>query len=331
MTDSSRHIVITGGAGYIGSALTARMLRLGYQVTVIDNLLYGGESLVSFMADPNFHFSKQDINDPRCVKNALPQNWDIPKAVFHMAGIVGFPACQAIGKQAAHYYNVKGTENILNQARKAGIEKFLFTSTYSVYGHHDTGSLLTEDSEARPESLYAETKLAAEEIVRGGGGISLRMATLFGTSPRTRFDLVLNQFVLDAFIKRELLIYQRGYIRSFIHVQDVLDGLLLALNKDGIAGEVFNLGSERGNFSKDQVVQMVIKRLPDTFVEYKDLTFGGDRRDIDVSFEKIKEKLGFTAKITVDDGVKEVVNALRWGLIKEPNHIRYRNAQFMIS
>lgn len=331
MTEKKCHVVITGGAGYIGSAMTARMLRLGYQVTVIDNLLYGGESLVPFMADPSFHFSRHDINDPRCLKNSIPTEWQAPTAVFHMAGIVGFPACQAIGKEAARYYNVNGTENILNQSVRSGITKFIFPSTYSVYGHHDTETLVTEESETQPESLYAETKLAAEEIVRSGGGVSLRLATLFGTSPRTRFDLVVNQFVLDAFVKRELLIYQRGYTRSFIHVQDVLDGLLLALDADGVKGETYNLGSANGNYSKDQVVRMVIKRLPDTFVEYKDLTFGGDRRDIAVSFEKIKEKLGFTAKISVDDGVKEVVNALRWGLIREPNHIRYRNAQFMIS
>lgn len=331
MNNNAEHVVITGGAGYIGSALVARMLRLGYKVTAIDSLLYGGESLIPFMADPNFQFSRQDINDPRCLKNALSTKWPKPKALFHLAGIVGFPACQAIGTQAAHHYNVIGTDNIVTQAQKSKIEKILYTSTYSVYGQHDHAELIDETSQATPESLYAETKLAAEEVIKEGDGTILRLATLFGTSPRTRFDLIVNQFVLDAFVKRELLIYQRGYTRSFIHVQDVLDGLILALNAERVNGKIYNLGCDTGTYTKDEVVQMVIKRLPDTFVEYKDLTFGGDRRDIAVSFAKIQDELGFTAKISVDDGVKEVVDALRWGMIREPNHIRYRNAQFMIS
>lgn len=331
MNNSADHVVITGGAGYIGSALVARMLRLGYKVTAIDSLLYGGESLIPFMADPNFHFSRQDINDPRCLKNALSSKWQTPKAIFHLAGIVGFPACQAIGTQAAHHYNVIGTENVVTQAKKAKIDKILYTSTYSVYGQHDHADLIDESTQATPESLYAETKLAAEEIIKEGDGTILRLATLFGTSPRTRFDLIVNQFVLDAFTKRELLIYQRGYTRSFIHVQDVLDGLILALNAENVNAKIYNLGCDTGTYTKDEVVRMVIKRLPDTFVEFKDLTFGGDRRDITVSFSKIQRELGFTAKISVDDGVKEVVDALRWGLIREPNHIRYRNAQFMIS
>lgn len=331
MDNERGHVIITGGAGYVGSALTAQMLRIGYQVTVIDNLLYGGECLISFLAHPNFHFSRQDINDPRCLKNSLPTGWESPKAVFHLAGIAGFPACQAIGKQAAYYYNVDGTENILAQAKKANITKFIYTSTYSVYGKLDNEAPQDENATAQPESLYAETKLAAEKHVNDAGGTILRLASMFGLSPRTRFDLIVNQFVLDAFAKRELLIYQRAYTRSYIHVQDVLSALVLVLETHGLESELFNLGSESGNYTKDQVVQMVIKRLPDTMVEYKDLTFGGDRRDISVSFNKINNVLGFTAKKSVDEGIKELVNALRWGLIREPNHIRYRNAQFIIS
>ena len=180
--------------------------------------------------------------------------------------------------------------------------------------------------------MYVETKLAAEELFLQRGGLVLRLATLYGVSPRTRFDLVVNQFVLDAFIKRELLIYQRGYSRSFIHVLDVVRGLMLSLTApdEKIQGQVYNLGTENGNYSKDQIVQLVIKRLPETFIQYKDLTFGGDVRDINVSFEKIRRELGFEAKLTVDDGVREVVNTLRLGLIREPQHERYRNAQFIV-
>jgi nucleoside-diphosphate-sugar epimerase len=250
-----------------------------------------------------------------------------------LAGIVGFPACQAIGNQAANFYNVDATKNILEQSKTMGIEKFIFSSTYSVYGMSLNGVSVKEDSPLNPQSLYAETKIKAEEILLPAKAIVFRLATLYGISPRTRFDLIINQFVLDAFTKRELLIYQRGYTRSFVHVRDVIDGLLLALTSLDEKNDqhLYNLGTEDGTFTKDQIVQMVIKRLPDTFVEYKDLTFGGDMRDISVSFEKITHELGFKAKVSVDEGIKEVVNTLRLGLIREPNHIRYRNSQFIVS
>ena len=164
------------------------------------------------------------------------------------------------------------------------------------------------------------------------GALIFRLATLYGVSPRTRFDLVVNQFVLDAFIKRELVIYQRGYSRSFVHVLDVVHGMMMGLDApdDRVHGQVYNLGTGNGNYTKDQIVQLVIKRLPETFIQYKDLTFGGDVRDLSVSFEKIQNQLGFKAALTVDDGVREVVNTLRLGLIREPQHERYRNAHFIV-
>ena len=328
-----RHIVITGGAGYIGSLLTAQLLNLGFKVTVIDSLLFGGESLLTFLAHPNFHFFKSDVTDSRCIKASLRRDWPKPYAVIHLAGIVGFPACQAIGSQAANYYNVEATKNVFEQAHSVGVEKFIFSSTYSVYGMSRGDESVDESSPLNPQSLYAETKIRAEEFLLPNNGIIFRLATLYGISPRTRFDLIINQFVLDAFTKRELLIYQRGYKRSFIHVRDVTEGLILAINKvhPTQGNHLFNLGTDDGTFTKDQIVQMIIKRLPDTLVEYKDLTFGGDMRDISVSFARISRELGFSAKVTVDEGVKEVVNALRLGLIREPNHIRYRNAQFLVS
>jgi nucleoside-diphosphate-sugar epimerase len=327
-----KHIVVTGGAGYIGSLLTAQLLQLGHRVTVIDNLLFGGESLLTFLSHPNFHFSKADVADPRSLRDALPRTWSKPHAVFHLAGIVGFPACQAVGKQAAWWYNVEATRNVYEQAESLRVSRFIFASTYSGYGPSGDGRPVTEESPLNPQSLYAETKIAAEEFLLPQGALIFRLATLYGISPRTRFDLLVNQFVLDAFIKRELLIYQRGYSRSFIHVLDVVRALLLGLDApdEKARGQVYNLGTDDGNYTKDQIVQLIIKRLPEIFVQYKDLTFGGDRRDITVSFEKLRRELDFKATLTVDDGVREVVNALRLGLIREPQHERYRNAQFIV-
>jgi len=327
-----KHIIITGGAGYIGSLLAAQLLRAGHQVTVIDSLLFGGESLLTFLSHPDFYFAKADITEPRSVRDSLPRNWPRPAALIHLAGIVGFPACQAVGKQAAWKYNVEATKNVYEQADHLKVERFVFASTYSNYGMSTDGQPVTEQSSLNPQSLYAETKIAAEEFLLPKGALIFRLATLYGISPRTRFDLIINQFVLDAYIKRELLIYQRGYSRSFVHVLDVVRGMMLALEapKQKVTGEIYNMGTDDGNYTKDQIVSLIIKRLPETFIQYKDLTFGGDMRDITVSFEKIRRELGFTATLTADDGVREVLNALRLGLIREPQHERYRNAQFVV-
>jgi nucleoside-diphosphate-sugar epimerase len=328
----SKHIAITGGAGYIGSLLTAQLLQKGHRVTVIDSLLFGGEALLTFFSHPNFHFAKADVTEARSLRDSLPRKWPKPDAVIHLAAIVGFPACQAVGKQAAWRYNVDATKNVYEQAENLKVSRFLFASTYSNYGLSPDGLPVTEESPLNPQSLYAETKIAAEEFLLARGALVFRLATLYGISPRTRFDLIVNQFVLDAFTKRELLIYQRGYSRSFVHVLDVVRGFLLGLDvpDEKARGQVYNLGTDDGNYSKDQIVQLVIKRLPETVVEYKDLTFGGDMRDITVSFEKIRRELGYKTTLSVDDGVREVVNTLRLGLIREPQHERYRNAQFIV-
>lgn len=334
---SDRHVLITGGAGYIGSLLTSELLRANYRVTVLDSLLFGGESLVPFLHHPNFHFVKTDVTEPRAVKDALKDGWQKPDAVVHLAAIVGFPACQAVGKQVAWRYNVEATQTVFGQAVDLGVERFVFSSTYSNYGLSPEGQPVTEESPLHPQSLYAETKIASEEFLLTQSEAScapliFRFATLYGISPRTRFDLIVNQFVLEAFTKRMLIIYQRGYSRSFVHIRDVVRGIMMGLEaeRSKICGEIFNLGTDNGNYSKDDIVQLVLKRMPETIVEYKDLTFGGDMRDITVSFAKIKSVLGFDTTLDVDDGVRELLFALKSGIIRNPGDEKYRNAQFIV-
>ncbi len=334
---SQRHVVITGGAGYIGSLLTAELLYAGWRVTVVDALLFGGESILPFLHHPNFHFAKADVTEPRALKDALKPSWPAPEAVIHLAAIVGFPACQAVGRQAAWKYNVEATQLVFEQANALGAERFVFASTYSNYGLSPNGQPVTEESPLYPQSLYAETKIAAEEYLLKQkdapcAPLIFRLATLYGISPRTRFDLIVNQFVLEALIRRELIIYQRGYSRSFIHVRDAVRGIQIGLDAPGdkVRGQVYNLGTERGNYTKDEIVNLVLKRLPETVVFYKDLSFGGDMRDLTVSFEKIKRELGFEAALTVDDGIRELIFALKSGLIRNPHDERYRNAQFIV-
>ncbi|MFM8369099.1 MAG: NAD-dependent epimerase/dehydratase family protein [Chloroflexota bacterium] len=335
MTD--RHILITGGAGYIGSLLTSELLRQNYRVTLLDSLLFGGESILPFMSHPNFHFIKTDVTEHRAIKDAVKRDWQKPDAVIHLAGIVGFPACQAVGKQVAWKYNVEATKMVFEQSADLGVERFVFASTYSNYGYSEDGKPVTEETPLHPQSLYAETKIAAEEYLLAQkdaacAPLLFRFATLYGVSPRTRFDLIVNQFVLEAFTKRQLIIYQRGYSRSFVHVRDVVRGVIIGLEAEQskIRGQVFNLGTENGNYSKNDIVKFVLKRMPETIVEYKDLTFGGDMRDVTVSFEKIRRVLGFEPTLNVDDGVREVLFALKSGLIKDPTDDRYRNAQFIV-
>ncbi|MBN8579354.1 MAG: NAD(P)-dependent oxidoreductase [Anaerolineae bacterium] len=335
MTD--RHILITGGAGYIGSLLTSELLRQNYRVTLLDSLLFGGESILPFMSHPNFHFIKSDVTESRAIRDAVKKDWGKPDAIVHLAGIVGFPACQAVGKQVAWKYNVEATKLVYGQAADLGVERFVFASTYSNYGLSEDGKPVTEETPLNPQSLYAETKIASEEFLLAQkdstcAPLLFRFATLYGISPRTRFDLIVNQFVLEAFTKRQLIIYQRGYSRSFVHIRDVVRGVIKGLEAEQskIRGQVFNLGAENGNYSKNDIVGFVLRRMPETIVEYKDLTFGGDMRDITVSFEKIKRVLNFETTLTVDDGVREVLFALKTGLIKDPTDDRYRNAQFIV-
>ncbi len=335
--NSQSHILITGGAGYIGSMLTGELLRLGHRITVIDDLIFGGESLLAYLPNPNFHFVKADVGEPRTVRGAVKEGWPQPEAVVHLAAIVGFPACQAVGRQVAWRYNVEATQRVFEQAMQMGAKRFVYASTYSNYGLSTDGKPVTEESPLTPQSLYAETKIAAERFLLGQcdaacAPLLFRFATLYGLSPRTRFDLIVNQFVLEAFTKRELLIYQRGYSRSFVHIRDVIRGVVMGLQapEDCVRGQIFNLGSDSGNYTKDQIVSLIVKRLPETVVRYKDMTFGGDMRDISVSFDKIRRELGFETQFTVDDGVREVLHALRTGLIRDPQDERYRNAQFIV-
>lgn len=338
LVTEGEHVLITGGAGYLGSMLSGHLLRLGYSVTVVDDLLYGGESLLAYFSHPQFHFVKANVCESRTIRSAINQNLPVPAAIIHLAGIVGFPACQAVGRHVAWRYNVQAAQRVFEQAEELGVERFIFASTYSNYGTSHQEAPATEESPVNPQSLYAETMVAVEKFLQAQSDskcapLIFRMAHLYGLSPRPRFDLLVNQFILEAYTQRDLLIYQRGYSRSFMHVRDAVRGLITGMQskQEKVRGQIFNLGSESGNVSKDKIVEVILRRLPETTVRYKDLTFGGDMRDFHISFEKVRKELGFETRFTVEDGVREVLNALRSGLIDNPKDQRYRNAKFIVS
>ncbi|MEA2007879.1 MAG: NAD(P)-dependent oxidoreductase, partial [Chloroflexota bacterium] len=322
---SQPHILVTGGAGYIGSFLTGELLRQGYRVTVVDELLFGGESLLSYLSHPNFHFFQADVWEPRAIRAAIGGDWPTPDAVLHLAALAGFPACQAVGRQVAWRYNVEATQHVYEQSLKLGIPRFIYVSTYSNYGLSENGEPVTEATFLNPQSLYAETKVASERYLLEQKDASctpliFRLATVYGLAPRPRFDMIINQFVWEAFRNHKLVIYQRGYSRSFVHIQDAAQGIMLGLQapEEKIRGEIYNLGTPNGNLTKDEIVKLILKRLPKTLVRYKDITFGGDMRDLTVSFEKIQRQLGFKTQKTVDDGVREILEAIQQGVIKNP-------------
>jgi nucleoside-diphosphate-sugar epimerase len=326
-------VCITGGAGYIGSLLSGVLLQRGYRVRVVDQMLWGADAVLAYHGHPNFELRKGDVTEAAVVAEAV-QGAD---RVVHLAAIVGFPACQQVGPEVSRRYNVESTRLVADAAEAAGAKRLVFASTYSIYGLAPDGKPVTEDSPLHPQSLYAETKIEAEELLRERRDspcvpVMPRFTTLFGISPRTRFDLIVNQFVLEACTKRELIIYQQGYRRSFVHVRDAVEAITLCLEAPGdeVAGEAFNVGCDQGNFSKDEIVKLVQKAVPGTTVTYKDLSFGGDMRDITASFRKIERVLRFSAAHTVQSGVDEVYRAITEGWLKHPTDDRYRNAQFIV-
>lgn len=331
------HVMITGGAGYLGSYLTGELLKRGYHVTVVDDLLYGGESLLSFLAHDRFHFLKTDVWESRALQTAYRDDWPPPETVFHLAALAGFPACQSVGRQVAWRYNVEATAHVFEQAQDLGIDRFIYASTYSNYGMSEAGGPVTESTSLNPQSLYAETKVASEEYLleqrdSSCAPLILRLSTVYGLSPRPRFDVILNQFVWEAFRNHELMIYQRGYKRSFVHIHDAVRGFIRTMEarESLIRGEIYNLGDPQGNLSKDKVVELILKRLPETTVRYKDITFGGDMRDLSVSFDKFQEAFDFSPHRDVEDGIREVLQAIQQGLIKDPAAETYRNARFIV-
>lgn len=321
------NVLVTGCAGYIGSVLVNKLLNKGYKVVGIDCLMYGGESLINVYNHPHFKFYKADIRDIDTMKLIMGQT----DAIVHLAAIVGDPAC-ARKPDLARSINWEGSVGLLNAAQNIKrIKRFIFASTCSNYGKMEGDNYITEDSPLKPISLYAELKVQFEQYLLQNDyraefcPTALRFATVYGLSPRMRFDLTVNEFTRDAALGRELVIFGEQFWRPYCIVEDLANACILVLESEPekVNKNVFNVGDTKENYQKKMLAVELKKLVPDLVVKYVQKI--EDPRDYKVSFEKIKNELGFKITKTVPEGMKEIIQVLRDGIISDPDNPRYSN------
>ena len=307
-------ILVTGGAGYIGSVLVPHLLQQGHLVSVLDNLRFGGAGLLSVYEHPHFTLYKGDIGDEVLVREAMRGK----DAVVHLAAFVGEPQCSR-NPDEAWRVNYKETLVLAKLAKKLQVPHFVFASTCSNYGVTGPGDFATEGSNLNPLALYAETKVKAEQALAGNETVAiLRLATVYGLSPRMRFDLLINEFARDA-VTGWLLVYGADSWRPFVHVQDVARFISLTLTNH-LTG-VFNVGGH--NRKKAALVEALKHVCPDLQVEFKEGKI--DLRNYRVSFDKAK-LVGFTPEFTPESGLQNVAVAVQEGFFTDSHSNQYRNA-----
>src|ERR1700733_1181752 len=320
-------ILVTGGAGYIGSTLVPLLLSEGHRVRVLDILLHGGEPLLGVWSHPCFEFVRGDV----CDRETLHATVAGVDAVIHLAAIVGDPACSR-QPDLARAVNLEASLALVEESQRAGVARFLFASTCSNYGRmKDAEKYVDEETELSPVSLYAETKVAVERALLESGRSEkwcptpMRFATIFGVSPRMRFDLTVNEFTMEMLTKKHLIVFGEQFWRPYIHVRDAARAIQLVLNspESKVAGNVFNAGATDQNFQKQQLVDMIRPHAPDAIVDFVHKT--EDPRDYRVSFTRITDQLGFKITRTVAQGIEEVAQLVGNSVIGNFGDGRYRN------
>ena len=325
-----KNILVTGGAGYVGSGLLRELLLKGYNVTCIDNLLFGGESLLDIWHNKNFTFYKCDINDSQKLDEVfLKNNFD---GVIHLAAIVGDPACK-INSDLAIKTNFESSKNLLEKSKNSEVSKFIFASTCSNYGKmDDPEAYVDENSKLAPVSLYAELKVKFEKYMLGEmkkldgfSPTSLRFSTVYGLSPRMRFDLTVNEFTKNLALGKELIIFGEQFWRPYCHVKDFSNAFITVLNSpnEKVAYNVFNVGDTKENYTKQMIINEIKKVLPNSKIKY--VQKNEDPRDYRVNCDKIKKELGFKISMTVPDGIKEIKRVIQENLIQDPEDQKYYN------
>ncbi|MBA3264052.1 MAG: NAD(P)-dependent oxidoreductase [Thermoleophilaceae bacterium] len=319
-------VLVTGGAGYVGAELVDELLEAGHDVRALDVLLHGQEDVAARLDSLGVELQRGDVRDPEARKRAL----EGVDAVVHLAAIVGDPACGR-DPELSNSVNVEGTAALVADARAGGVERFLFASTCSNYGRMaDPTVPIDETGELRPVSLYAEQKVAMERSLLEGdqNGLAatcLRFATVYGVGHRMRFDLTVNEFTRDLWAERKLDVFGETFWRPYVHVRDAARAvaLVLASPLEQVAGRVFNAGHSDENYRKLDLVGIITGQLGRGEVEY--VSRSEDPRDYKVSFERIRNELGFEPLQRVPTGIEELVGALEQERFGDPFSPRYSN------
>lgn len=321
MSDS--HIVlVTGGAGYIGSVLTRKLVENGFKVKVLDSLVYGEKGIYHLVKNNMIELIEGDIRDKNSIDDALKKT----DFVIHLAAIVGEHLCKKIPK-AAKQINETATSKLIHSCKQKGIKRFVYASTCSNYG--SSSEIVDEKTPLQSLSLYSETKVNSENNVLASQDSNfepcvLRFATAFGLSPRMRFDLLLQEFIRDACIDKKIVIYGSNFWRPLVHINDISNACIMALKKPAslISGQVYNVGDTNQNYTKIDLAKLVQEFLPSSSIEIHNSK--KDPRNYKVSFEKIKNKLGFKTTQTVRDGVLEIVTEINNGNL-DPKDSEFSN------
>ena len=298
-------VLITGGAGYLGCVLSERLLAAGCRVTVVDNLMYGAAPLLQLCHDDAFDFVQGDARDHSLMAGLVAK----ADVIVPLACIVGAPACDR-DPVTARSTNLDAIRMLVGL--RSARQLIIFPTTNSGYGTKAGDFHCTEETPLEPISLYGVTKVEAEKIVLAAPHtVTLRLATVFGMSPRMRTDLLVNHFVLAAVRERYLVVFEKDFKRNYVHIRDVADGILHTLtNADAMAGKPYNLGLENANLSKEELAQKVQEQVPGFYVHYAAIGADPDKRNYIVSNERIRSA-GFEAARSLDAGIAELLKGYR--------------------
>jgi nucleoside-diphosphate-sugar epimerase len=294
-------ILVTGGAGYLGSVIVDKLLNSGYEVVVLDKLLFNQTSLLQYTSSPNFRFIYGDVRNELLLEKLCNES----DVIIPLAAIVGFPACAADPKLAKEI-NFQQIVNIVKFTK--GKKKILYPNTNSGYGVVKGESVCTELSPLNPISVYGQTKCEAENfLLASTNAIIFRLATVFGVSPRMRTDLLVNDFTYKAITDKYIVVFEKSFKRNFIHIEDVANAFLFMLeNYDEYRGEVFNIGLSDANLSKQELLEKIQTHVKDFAVVYDDYYEDPDKRNYIVSNEKI-EATGWKPEWDLDMGIKQLI------------------------